>query len=73
MSQQGPLIVVSTAGRPSFAAALDAANLFPVIDAGWADASHAIEQLHPAAVLVATAGMAEPDLTALAGQIDALG
>ena len=71
MSQQGPLIVVSAAGRPSFASALDEAKMFPMVDAGWADASRAIEQLHPAAVLVAMAGTAEPRLEALAGQIAA--
>ena len=71
MSQQGPLIVVSAAGRPSFAATLDEVKMFPMIDAGWADASRAIEQLHPAAVLVAMAGTAESGLEALAGQIAA--
>jgi len=71
MSQQGPLIVVSAAGRPSFASALDEAKMFPVIDAGWADASRAIEQLRPAAVLVAMTGTAESGLEALAGQIAA--
>ena len=45
--------------------------MFPVIDAGWADASRAIEQLRPAAVLVAMAGTAESGLEALAGQIAA--
>ncbi len=71
MSQQGPLIVVSTAGRPSFASTIDDAKLFPMIDAGWADASRAVEQLHPAAVLVAMAGTAQPGLQALAKQIAA--
>ncbi|MDO9062359.1 MAG: GGDEF domain-containing protein, partial [Bradyrhizobium sp.] len=71
MSQQGPLIVVSTAGRPSFASALDDAKMFPMIDAGWADASRAVAQLHPAAVLVAMNGTAEPGLDALARQIAA--
>jgi hypothetical protein len=71
MSQQGPLIVVSTAGRPSFASTLDDAKMFPMIDTGWADASRAIEQLHPAAVLVAMDGTTEPDLDALARQIAA--
>ena len=45
--------------------------MFPVIDAGWADASRAVEQMHPAAVLVAMAGTAEPGLDALARQIAA--
>ena len=71
MSQQGPIIVVSTAGRPSFATALDDAKMFPVIDTAWADASRAIAQLQPAAVLVATSATAEPGFKALAKQIAA--
>ncbi len=71
MSQQGPLIVVSATGRPSFADTLDDAKMFPMIDAGWADASRAVEQMHPAAVLVEMAGTAEPGLDALARQIAA--
>jgi len=38
MSQQGPIVVVSNAGRPAFATVLDEAGMFPVVDAGWADA-----------------------------------
>ena len=60
MSQQGPIIVVSTAERPSFAAALDDAKMFPVIDTTWADAARAVEQLQPAAVLVAMSETVEP-------------
>ena len=71
MSQQGPIIVVSTAQRPPFARALDEAKLFPVIDAGWADASRAVEQLAPAAVLVASPAAVEPGLDALAKKIAA--
>ena len=71
MSQQGPIIVVSTAGRPSFVTALDEAKLFPIVDVAFADASRAIEQLQPAAVLVAMAGVAESDFEALAKQIAA--
>jgi hypothetical protein len=71
MSQQGPIIVVSTAGRPSFATALDDAKIFPVIDTAWVDASRAIAQLQPAAVLVATSASAEPGFKALAKQIAA--
>jgi hypothetical protein len=71
MSQQGPIIVVSTAGRPSFANALDEAKMFPVIEVGLVDASPAIEQLQPAAVLVAMAEVAEADSEALAKQIAA--
>ena len=71
MSQQGPIIVVSTAGRPSFATALDDAKIFPVIDTAWVDASRAIAQLRPAAVLVAMSASAEPGFKVLAKQIAA--
>jgi len=71
MSQQGPIIVVSTGARPSFATALDDAKLFPVIDASWADASRAVAQLAPAAVLVAPSEAAQPGLETLAKQIAA--
>ncbi len=71
MSQQGPIIVVSTAGRPSFATALDDAKIFPVIDTAWGDASRAIAQLQPAAVLVAMSASAEPGFKVLAKQIAA--
>jgi hypothetical protein len=71
MSQQGPILIVSTAERPSFAAALDDSRMFPVIDTAWADASRAVAQLEPAAVLVAMSGNAEPGLSALAKQIAA--
>jgi hypothetical protein len=71
MSQQGPIIVVSSGERPSFASALDDAKLFPVIDANWADASRAVAQLAPAAVLVAPSEAAQPGLEMLAKQIAA--
>ena len=71
MSQQGPIIVVSTARRPSFVASLDEAKMFPIIDATWADASRAVAQLQPAAVLVAMPEAADPDFEALAKQIAA--
>ena len=71
MSQQGPVILVSAAGRPAFAAALDDAGIFPVIDASWADAARAVEQLQPAAVVAAMSGNIEPRLSVLARQIAA--
>jgi hypothetical protein len=71
MSQQGPVIVVSAAERPSFAAALDDSRIFPVIDATWHDAAQAVEQMQPAAVLVAMRGTIEPGFAALACQIAA--
>ena len=71
MSQQGPIIVVSSAERPSFAGALDDAKMFPVVDTPWADASRAVEQLQPAAVLVAMSATVERGFEALAKQIAA--
>jgi hypothetical protein len=53
MSQQGPILVVSTARQPSFAATLDIGKLFPVVETEWADAVRATEQVQPAAVLAA--------------------
>src|SRR6202048_3986381 len=71
MSQQGPIIIVSTARRPSFASALDDAKLFPVIETIWAEASRAVERLQPAAVLAALPDGAAPDFAALAQKIAA--
>ena len=47
MSQQGPIIVVSTAERRSLATALGDAQIFPIIETTWTDAPHAVEQLLP--------------------------
>ena len=71
MSQQGPIIVVSSGARPSFAAALDEAKLFPVIDTEWADAGRAVEQLQPAAIIAATPETPQPGFQALAKQVAA--
>jgi hypothetical protein len=73
MSQQGPILVVSTPRRPSFAATLDLAKLFPVVETEWADAVRAVEQVQPAAVLADTsdadaAGLAELAARAAARQ-----
>lgn len=69
MSQQGPILIVSTGGRPSFAAALHETKLFPVVDAGWADAARAIQQLRPGVVLVSSSGINKPAFEALAREI----
>src|SRR3954469_11578162 len=70
MSQQGPILIVSSTARPPFAGALDDAKMFPVVHAAWADASRAVAQLAPAAVLVAGSEPG-PGLEALAKQIAA--
>jgi hypothetical protein len=71
MSQQGPILVVSTARRPSFASALDVAGLFPIVETPWKDAVRAVEQMQPAAVLAATSEADEAELAALAAAIAA--
>jgi hypothetical protein len=71
MSQQGPIIVVSTAERRSLAAALGDARIFPIIDTNWADAPHAVEQLQPAAVVAAISETDAPGFEPLAKQIAA--
>src|SRR4051794_694000 len=71
MSQQGPIIIVSDAGRPAFGQALDDANLSQLMDATWAEASRAVERLEPAAVLIASSDTVEPRLDGLARQIAA--
>lgn len=71
MSQQGPILVVSTARRPSFAATLDIGRLFPVVETEWADAVRAVEQVQPAAVLAATADTDAAGLAQLAARVAA--
>src|SRR5437667_5057413 len=71
MSQQGPILVVSTAMEPSFASSLDLARLFPVVEAEWADAARAVEQVQPAAVLASVAGIDDISLAPLAARIAA--
>jgi hypothetical protein len=70
MSQQGPIIVVANAGRPAFVSALDAAGIFPIINTAPADAPRAVEQLAPAAIVVASE-VIETGFAALAKQIAA--
>jgi hypothetical protein len=72
MSQQGPIIVVSSdEDRSSFTRALDDAKLFPIIDTALADASRAVAQLQPAAVLVGPSEADAPAFCTLAEQIAA--
>ncbi len=68
MPSQGPIIVVSSGTTP-LAASLG--DMFPVIETNWPEAPRAVEQIQPAAVLVATPADAEHALEALALQIAA--
>ena len=70
MSQQGPILIVASSARPPFASALDDAKMFPVVHAAWADASRAVAQMAPAAVLVAGSELGS-GFEALAKQIAA--
>ena len=71
MSQQGPILVVSTAQRPSFVGALDAAKLFPIIETGWTDAARAVDQVQPAAVVAASSDIDKAGFAALAARVAA--
>jgi hypothetical protein len=71
MSQQGPILVVSSDAWPPFMSMLDEAKMFPVIETGWADAARAVTQVQPAAVLAAMSGAVEERFAALAEQIAA--
>lgn len=70
MSQQGPLLLVSNRGRPCFAAALDEAQMFPLIETSFADALRAVAQVQPSAVLADMSGADGAQFAALAEQID---
>jgi hypothetical protein len=69
MSQQGPILIVSNARKPSFASTLDAAKLFPVVETPTMGSARAVEQMQPAAVLVATSDIDEAGFAALAASI----
>jgi hypothetical protein len=70
MSQQGPILIIGHNGRPSFAAAIDEAGLFPVVDADWSNAVRAASDLQPAAVVVDMSGVDHGRFAALAREID---
>ena len=69
MSQQGPILIIGHNGRPSFAAALDEAGLFPVVDADWTNALRAASDMQPAAVVADMGGVDQARFAALAQQI----
>lgn len=71
MSQQGPILVVSTAKRPSFADALDVDKVFPVIGTEWADAARAVDQVQPAAVVADCSEIDAAGFAALARRVAA--
>jgi hypothetical protein len=70
MSQQGPILIIGHSGRPAFAAALDEAGLFPIVDADWSNAARAVSDVQPAAVVADMSGADAARFAALAQQID---
>jgi len=69
MSQAGPILFVSNAGRPAFASALGEARLFPLIDSDWANAARAVDQIQPAAVFAVMSGASEVQVAAVARKV----
>jgi hypothetical protein len=69
MSQQGSVVVVSD-GLP-LSAALSATDMFPVVDATWAEAMDAVAHVDPAAVVVSVAEKDGPHFSRLATAISA--
>jgi hypothetical protein len=72
MSQQGPILIVSTAVPPPFAKALGEADHFPVLDIRWRDAPRAIAQVQPAAIVAEISGTSRQDLDSFARQVAAI-
>jgi hypothetical protein len=70
MSQQGPIIVVSGGVSTALTDALTDAKLFPVIETDWPEATRAVEESQPAAILVS--GDADLRFAALAAQVGRL-
>ncbi|HUO01006.1 MAG TPA: GGDEF domain-containing protein [Bradyrhizobium sp.] len=68
MSQQGPILFVSITEAPPLANALGVAGIFPVLDIRWADASRAIAQIQPAAILAEVSGASRQGLDSFAKQ-----
>jgi hypothetical protein len=71
MSQQGPLLIVSNAGRPAFVSTLDEARMFPLVEARLADAVRAVGQTQPSAILVDMRDVDSAQFEALANDVAA--
>jgi hypothetical protein len=67
MSQQGPIVVVSSDEPSPLAASLSETKMFPVVETNWPEAARAVEQLQPAALLVS--GEIGAQFAALAMQV----
>ncbi len=71
MPQQGPILIASNKPRPTFASAIDEAQIFPIIETSFADAAKAAAQVQPTAVLADMQGADAIQFEALAKLIAA--
>ena len=72
MSQQGPILIVSSRPSPPVTKALADAKVFPVIDTDWAGVSEAVTRVQPAAIIIADCHEKDQALDALARQTENL-
>jgi GGDEF domain-containing protein len=75
MALFGPVVVVAENPAPGTVGALGEAGAFPIVEASWADARAAIEEIQPCALVLAEpAPPPDPRLAqVLAGRIEAMG
>lgn len=72
MSQQGPILIVSSRPNPPAAKTLADAKVFPIIDTDWAGASEAVTRVQPAAIILADCANGGQFFAALAQQTENL-
>jgi hypothetical protein len=68
----GPIVVVSNDKQPKLTAALDDAQLFPIIETTSTEALRAVAETQPSAILVAMARVSETELLPLAREAASL-
>ncbi|MGM5026535.1 GGDEF domain-containing protein [Tardiphaga sp. 862_B3_N4_1] len=71
MSDQATIVAVSNQQPAAFATALAESNIFPVVDATWAEALDAVARVQPAAVVVSASADDMPTFQALAKRLGA--
>jgi hypothetical protein len=71
MPQQGPLLIASNTPRPTFASVLDEAQIFPIIETGFAEAVRAVVQVQPASVVADMQGADAEQVEVLANLVAA--
>jgi hypothetical protein len=74
MASLGPIVVVAQHPAADTVEALGRAGAFPIVEASWADARAAIDEIEPAALVLAEPSTPpDPDVAqALAGRIEAM-